>query len=116
MGVSADAPYLDSAYKLTEFGAKPVMKLSAGKVTMPGAKQIFRGSAADVLALRNTERGQATWIRASIAHTRHDQCRAGRAAAAAGQRTAATRGVVTRQVLTGLARRAAECCGRAIRP
>jgi nicotinate phosphoribosyltransferase len=54
MGVSADAPYLDSAYKLVAFAGRPVMKLSAGKVTSPGAKQVWRGSAAagDLLALR----------------------------------------------------------------
>ena len=42
MGVSADAPYLDSAYKLVAFGDRPVLKLSAGKVTLPGAKQVWR--------------------------------------------------------------------------
>lgn len=53
MGVSADAPYLDSAYKLTAYDGRPVMKLSAGKATQPGAKQIYRGSVADILALRD---------------------------------------------------------------
>ena len=52
MGVSADAPYLDSAYKLTEYGGKPVMKLSEGKATLPGAKQVYRGASGDILALR----------------------------------------------------------------
>jgi nicotinate phosphoribosyltransferase len=52
MGVSADAPYLDSAYKLVEFAGQPVMKLSAGKATLPGAKQVHRGPAGDVIALR----------------------------------------------------------------
>ncbi|GII25950.1 nicotinate phosphoribosyltransferase [Planosporangium mesophilum] len=54
MGVSADAPYLDSAYKLVTFGDRPVMKLSPGKVTLPGAKQVFRGAGggADVIGLR----------------------------------------------------------------
>lgn len=42
MGVSADAPYVDSAYKLVAFGGRPVLKLSPGKVTLPGAKQIWR--------------------------------------------------------------------------
>lgn len=45
MGVSADAPYLDSVYKLVAFGGRPVMKLSPGKATQPGAKQVFRTSA-----------------------------------------------------------------------
>jgi nicotinate phosphoribosyltransferase len=42
MGVSADAPSLDSAYKLVAFGDRPVLKLSAGKATLPGAKQVWR--------------------------------------------------------------------------
>ncbi len=42
MGVSADYPYLDTAYKLVEYAGRPVMKLSRGKVTEPGRKQIFR--------------------------------------------------------------------------
>ena len=40
MGVSADAPYLDSAYKLAAYDGRPVMKLSAGKTSPPGAKQV----------------------------------------------------------------------------
>nr|WP_055502329.1 nicotinate phosphoribosyltransferase [Nonomuraea pusilla] len=53
MGVSADAPSLDSAYKLVAYGGRPVMKLSAGKATAPGAKQVFRGDAHDVVGLRD---------------------------------------------------------------
>jgi len=53
MGVSADAPFLDSAYKLVAFGDRPVMKLSTGKATAPGAKQVYRGADGDVIALRN---------------------------------------------------------------
>ena len=52
MGVSADAPYLDSAYKLAAYDGRPVMKLSAGKASPPGAKQVYRGPDGDVLALR----------------------------------------------------------------
>lgn len=57
MGVSADAPSLDSAYKLVEYGGAPVMKLSAGKLTAPGAKQVYRGEPGrpDLLALRTEE-------------------------------------------------------------
>ena len=47
MGVSADAPYLDSAYKLVAYDGRPVAKLSAGKATLPGAKQVFRGARLD---------------------------------------------------------------------
>ncbi|MFE7311590.1 nicotinate phosphoribosyltransferase [Streptomyces sp. NPDC057555] len=42
VGVSADAPHLDSAYKLVEYAGRPVMKLSSAKVTAPGRKQVFR--------------------------------------------------------------------------
>lgn len=48
MGVSADAPYLDTAYKLAAYGERPVMKLSPGKVSPPGAKQVFRSVSADL--------------------------------------------------------------------
>ena len=47
MGVSADAPSLDSAYKLVAYGDRPVLKLSAGKATLPGAKQVWRRSRID---------------------------------------------------------------------
>lgn len=42
MNTSADAPYLDCAYKLVEYGGRPTLKLSSGKATWPGAKQVFR--------------------------------------------------------------------------
>ena len=42
MGVSADQPYLDTAYKLVCYDGRPVMKLSRGKVSEPGRKQVFR--------------------------------------------------------------------------
>ena len=55
MGVSADAPYLDTAYKLVRYGERPVAKLSPGKPSLPGAKQVFRGRATDgdLLGLRD---------------------------------------------------------------
>ncbi len=54
MGVSADAPYLDSAYKLVEYDGEPVLKLSPGKVTAPGRKQVFRRPGLDdVVGLRD---------------------------------------------------------------
>lgn len=60
MGVSPDAPDLDIAYKLVEYAGKGRMKLSAGKETLPGRKQVFRqyeqGVARhDVLARRDEE-------------------------------------------------------------
>lgn len=47
MGVSTDAPYSDVIYKLCEVADSenkflPTMKLSQGKVTYPGRKQVFR--------------------------------------------------------------------------
>lgn len=42
MGVSADAPFLDVAYKLVELDGRPVLKLSPGKATLPGRKQVWR--------------------------------------------------------------------------
>ncbi len=41
-GVSADAPWSDMVYKLVCFDNRPVMKLSEGKMSLPGTKQIFR--------------------------------------------------------------------------
>jgi nicotinate phosphoribosyltransferase len=47
MGVSADAPSVDVIYKIAEVANEagvflPTMKLSEGKVTLPGRKQVFR--------------------------------------------------------------------------
>jgi nicotinate phosphoribosyltransferase len=39
---SADAPFLNCAYKLVEYAGIPRMKLSAGKATLPGSKQVYR--------------------------------------------------------------------------
>ena len=58
MGVSADAPWSDIAYKLVEYDNRPVLKLSTGKVSLPGKKQAFRMSdrqgqlQKDIIALR----------------------------------------------------------------
>jgi nicotinate phosphoribosyltransferase len=59
MGVSADAPWSDIAYKLVEYNDRSVVKLSPGKVSLPGKKQVFRVSDTqgqlqkDIIALRN---------------------------------------------------------------
>jgi len=47
MGTSADRPYLDVIYKLCETMTAdgcflPIMKLSKGKITLPGRKQVYR--------------------------------------------------------------------------
>jgi len=46
MGVSTDLPYTDVIYKISEISNKgeflPTMKLSKGKLTYPGRKQVYR--------------------------------------------------------------------------
>jgi len=42
MGVSADRPYLDIAYKLVSYAGRPTLKLSEDKISLPGAKQVWR--------------------------------------------------------------------------
>lgn len=42
MNTSADAPFLDCAYKLTEYAGMPRRKRSEGKATWPGCKQVYR--------------------------------------------------------------------------
>lgn len=49
VGVAEDAPAPDSVYKLVEYDGKPVCKLSAGKVTLPGPKQVWRTPEGDVI-------------------------------------------------------------------
>ena len=61
MGVSGDAPWADIAYKLVEYEGRPVLKLSPGKSSWPGRKQLFRqknshGKAEkDIIGLRDEE-------------------------------------------------------------
>src|SRR3989454_8759119 len=57
MGTSEDAPNLGGVYKLVEDSSGPRIKLSTGKATLPGRKQVWRvrGSGAavrDTIALR----------------------------------------------------------------
>lgn len=42
LDTSADAPYLDCAYKLVEYAGHPRRKRSEGKATWPGRKQVYR--------------------------------------------------------------------------
>ncbi|MDE2586309.1 MAG: nicotinate phosphoribosyltransferase, partial [Betaproteobacteria bacterium] len=51
---SADAPYLDSAYKLQAYGGTPRRKRSEGKATWPGVKQVYRTLGADGLMVGDT--------------------------------------------------------------
>ena len=59
VGSSADAPYTDFVYKLVEYDGAVAMKLSDGKASLPGRKQVFRQTGADgvirgdVLGLRD---------------------------------------------------------------
>ena len=61
MGVSADAPWADTAYKLVEYAERPVLKLSTGKESWPGKKQVFRlhdsqgKLAGDIVGLRGEQ-------------------------------------------------------------
>jgi nicotinate phosphoribosyltransferase len=61
LDTSADAPFLDCAYKLVEYAGKPRRKRSEGKATWPGRKQVYRSYAADgrlnrdILTLENDE-------------------------------------------------------------
>lgn len=48
MGVSADAPDLDIAYKLSEYAGTGRLKLSPGKPVLPGRKQLFRVGAGEI--------------------------------------------------------------------
>ncbi len=54
MNTSADAPYLDCAYKLQEYDGEPRRKRSEGKATWPGRKQVYRRYDSD-------GRWQGTW-------------------------------------------------------
>jgi nicotinate phosphoribosyltransferase len=54
MGVSADAPYFDIAYKLVRYADQPVMKLSTGKVTLVDKKQVWRSFDAQGAMQRDT--------------------------------------------------------------
>lgn len=56
MSVSSDAPTLDCAYKLVAYGGRGRMKLSTGKASLPGRKQVYRfqegaANTRDVIAL-----------------------------------------------------------------
>lgn len=60
---ASDAPALDCAYKLQEYAGKPKRKVSTGKATWPGRKQVFRRyshdavMAGDVLTLEEDSKG-----------------------------------------------------------
>ena len=59
MGTSGDAPWSDISYKLVEYQNRSLLKLSAGKESWPGKKQVFRARGGngslerDVIGLRD---------------------------------------------------------------
>ena len=58
MGVSADAPYTDMAYKLVSYGGRPTLKLSSEKETLVCDKQVCRTTkegrvTGDIISLRS---------------------------------------------------------------
>ena len=59
LAASVDVPAFDCAYKLQEYAGKPKRKLSEGKATWPGRKQVWRAYDADgrmrgdILSLEN---------------------------------------------------------------
>ena len=68
LDASIDAPSLDCAYKLQDYAGKPRRKLSEGKVTWPGRKQVWRSYGADkrmrgdILSLENDSQAGETLI------------------------------------------------------
>ena len=68
MDTSADAPYLDCAYKLVEYAGRARRKCSEGKVLWPGAKQVLRTydeaglMVGDTLTLESDAREEASLI------------------------------------------------------
>jgi nicotinate phosphoribosyltransferase len=56
MATAADAPYVDSAYKLVAYDGRGVVKLSEDKETLPGAKQVYRRPGlSDTLCLKDEQ-------------------------------------------------------------
>ena len=53
LDTSADAPYLDCAYKLVEYAGHPRRKRSEGKATWPGRKQVYRSYGAQGRHMQN---------------------------------------------------------------
>jgi nicotinate phosphoribosyltransferase len=77
MGVAADAPYYDMAYKLVKYDGRPIMKLSSGKVTLVEEKQVWRCTSAgqeveDIIALRH-ERLDQPGVHPLLTGVMHDR-------------------------------------------
>jgi nicotinate phosphoribosyltransferase len=75
LDVSADAPYLDCAYKLQEYAGVPRRKRSEGKATWPGRKQVFRHFDGlrmnyDTIATHNDSQSGVPLLRAAMKNGR----------------------------------------------
>jgi nicotinate phosphoribosyltransferase len=55
VGTSADAPVADIVYKMVAYAGRPTFKLSEGKRTWAGGKQVFRDGEDDTLGLADEE-------------------------------------------------------------
>jgi nicotinate phosphoribosyltransferase len=72
MGTSADAPYLDIVYKMVRLGKRNVRKVSEGKITLAGEKQVFRKSddhgrfMGDIIGLRDDRFDEASPLLAPV--------------------------------------------------
>lgn len=99
MSVSADAPALDIAYKLVAYAGEGRMKLSAGKRTLPGRKQVYRGAAGDTLALAEESLAGEPLLRPVM---RDGRRLAPRPALAEARRAAAARIAALPEALRGL--------------
>jgi len=94
LDTSADAPYLDCAYKMQEFAGRARRKRSEGKATWPGRKQVYRRyddagrMREDVLTLEDDRQEGEALIRPAMRAGRRlappTPLAAARAAAAAG--------------------------------
>ena len=73
---SQDAPALDCAYKLQEYAGRPKRKLSTGKATWPGRKQVYRHFAngttmiGDVVTLESDHQDGKPLLQAVMRHGR----------------------------------------------
>jgi nicotinate phosphoribosyltransferase len=67
LGMSADAPAVDMVYKVVEYDSRPCLKLSEGKASLVGPKQVWRrrqrdgGFASDLLAARDEPAPGPDW-------------------------------------------------------
>jgi nicotinate phosphoribosyltransferase len=72
VGVSADAPSLDIVYKMVRYDGRNVRKLSPGKTTLAGEKQVFRRSdengvyLSDTIGLRGEDANGRSPLLASV--------------------------------------------------